>query len=119
LTGDLNCAHNEIDIHNPKTNKKSAGFTLEERESFGKMLLNGFTDVFRHLYPDEKDCYTYWSHKFQSRAKGNGWRLDYFIVSNNVLPRIVDSYIGSELNTAYQRQSDHAPIFLQVIYNYE
>ena len=75
LTGDLNVAYQEIDIHNPKSNNKSAGFTKEERESFGRLLSNGFTDVYRHLYPTEKNCYTYWSHRFQAREKGLGYLL--------------------------------------------
>ncbi|XP_065323957.1 exodeoxyribonuclease-like isoform X2 [Gordionus sp. m RMFG-2023] len=107
ICGDLNVAHNEIDLRNPKTNTKSAGFTKEERDSFGELLRCGFVDTFRHFYPDMEGQYTYWSYMFSARIKNIGWRIDYFIVSERLLPRICDSIIRKEVFG-----SDHCPITL-------
>eukprot|EP00817_Percolomonadidae_sp_ATCC50343_P000895 CAMPEP_0117431384 /NCGR_PEP_ID=MMETSP0758-20121206/10904_1 /TAXON_ID=63605 /ORGANISM="Percolomonas cosmopolitus, Strain AE-1 (ATCC 50343)" /LENGTH=297 /DNA_ID=CAMNT_0005220311 /DNA_START=128 /DNA_END=1017 /DNA_ORIENTATION=+ len=93
-TGDLNVSHKDIDIHSPKTNKKTAGFTPQERESFTKMIQKtGLLDSFRELHPDAAGHYTYWSYRFSMRAKDKGWRLDYFMVSSQLKSKIVDSYI--------------------------
>ena len=81
VCGDMNVAHNEIDLKNPKTNTKNAGFTPEEREKFTKLLECGFTDTFRYLYPDARDAYSWWSYRFKAREKNAGWRIDYFLVS--------------------------------------
>jgi exodeoxyribonuclease III len=107
--GDLNVAHKEIDIKNPKTNKKNAGFSEQERANFSKVLSSGFVDTYRHRNPAQTDCYTFWSFKFNSRAKDVGWRLDYFVVSQTLLPRVTDSYIRK-----YIMGSDHCPIVLHL-----
>nr|XP_034991774.1 DNA-(apurinic or apyrimidinic site) endonuclease [Zootoca vivipara] len=107
LCGDLNVAHQEIDLKNPKGNKKNAGFTPEEREGFGKLLEAGFADTFRHLYPDTPYAYTFWTYMMNARAKNVGWRLDYFVVSKDLLENVCDSKIRS---TALG--SDHCPITL-------
>ncbi|OQS06656.1 exodeoxyribonuclease [Thraustotheca clavata] len=104
--GDLNVAHQEIDIHDPKNNHKSAGFTDKERESFGTLLQDGFVDTFRHKYP-EKQEYSYFSYRFGARGKNKGWRLDYFVTSSSLLPHIEDSCIRSAITG-----SDHLPIAL-------
>jgi len=104
--GDLNVAHREIDLENPKTNGKTAGFTPRERESFGKFLDTGFTDVHRHLFPGEKGEYSFWSYRSQSARENNiGWRLDYFVVSNRILPKVTQSYLRRSV-----MGSDHCPI---------
>ncbi|KAE9311840.1 hypothetical protein PF008_g20102 [Phytophthora fragariae] len=106
--GDLNVAHQEIDIHNPKGNHKSAGFTDEERASFGSILDSGFVDTFRHLHPDKVE-YSYFGYRHNMRAKNKGWRLDYFVVSENLTPNVRSSYIrGSVVG------SDHVPIGLEL-----
>jgi exodeoxyribonuclease III len=105
--GDLNVAHQEIDLKNPKSNKKNAGFTPEERESFTKILSNGFVDVFRHFYPKEEGAYTFWSYLGGARGKDVGWRLDYYIVSESLLPSIKATAIRKHV-----MGSDHAPIVL-------
>jgi len=105
--GDLNVAHQEIDLKNPKGNKKNAGFTQEERDSFTKILSNGFVDTFRHFYPTQADAYTFWTYIGGARAKDVGWRLDYYIVSQSLMPSVVDSVIRK-----YVPGSDHAPIVL-------
>eukprot|EP00029_Vermamoeba_vermiformis_P002081 TRINITY_DN12479_c0_g1_i1.p1 TRINITY_DN12479_c0_g1~~TRINITY_DN12479_c0_g1_i1.p1 ORF type:complete len:348 (-),score=110.92 TRINITY_DN12479_c0_g1_i1:50-976(-) len=107
--GDLNVAHKEIDIKNPKGNKKNAGFSDKERANFSKVLEAGFVDTYRHLNPEQKDCYTFWSFKFNSRAKDVGWRLDYFVVSQTLLPRVTESYIRKHI-----MGSDHCPIVLHL-----
>lgn len=89
--GDLNVAHQEIDIHNPKGNKRSAGFTDEERESFGNILENGFVDTFRHLHPDKVE-YSYFGYRHNMRAQNKGWRLDYFVVSEKLMPNVVSVF---------------------------
>ena len=86
--GDLNVAHQEIDIKNPKTNRRNAGFTDEERGKMTELLSEGFIDTFRHLYPDTKDIYSWWSYRFRSRERNTGWRIDYFIVSDSLEERI-------------------------------
>lgn len=107
LCGDMNVAHQEIDLANPKTNKKNAGFTQEERDSFSTLLDSGFVDSFRHLYPDKKGAYTFWTYMMNARAKNVGWRLDYFILSNALESNISDSLIHSEV-----MGSDHCPVVL-------
>ncbi len=107
LCGDLNVAHREIDLKNPKSNRGSAGFSDEERESFGKTLSLGFTDSFRFLYPDVTDAYSWWSYMFHAREKNAGWRIDYFLVSNRVRDRIRGAAIHSQIFG-----SDHCPVEL-------
>ncbi|RVE52290.1 hypothetical protein evm_003080 [Chilo suppressalis] len=107
ICGDMNVAHNEIDLANPKTNKKNAGFTQEERAGMTELLGDGFVDTYRHLYPDTKGAYTFWTYMMNSRAKNVGWRLDYFIVSERLLPSICDSVIRDGVYG-----SDHCPISL-------
>lgn len=110
VTGDLNCAAQEIDIHSPKTNLRSAGFTVEERESFAKRFLeNGLVDVFRRLHPDVVG-YTYWGYRFGLRAKNKGWRLDYFLVSEKHLDSVYDCY-----HLPHVMGSDHCPLGLVVM----
>lgn len=107
LCGDLNVAHQEIDLKNPKGNRKNAGFTPEEREGFTQLLEAGFTDSFRELYPEQANAYTFWTYMMNCRAKNVGWRLDYFVLSTALLPGLCDSKIR---NTAMG--SDHCPITL-------
>lgn len=107
--GDLNVAHNEIDLKNPNTNHHSAGFTDEERNKMTELLNSGFTDSFRYLYPDMKDKYTWWSYMFKSREKNIGWRIDYFITSKSIEKNIKDSKIHDEV-----LGSDHCPIELDI-----
>lgn len=107
-TGDLNVAHNPIDLKNPQSNTKSAGFTIQERNKFSTLLENGFVDTFRKLYPDTVK-YSWWSYRFKAREKGIGWRIDYFIVSNRIFNKVRDSKI---LNDIYG--SDHCPIVLDI-----
>lgn len=109
LCGDLNVAHQEIDLKNPKGNRKNAGFTPEEREGFSQLLAAGFTDSFRELYPEQTNAYTFWTYMMNSRAKNVGWRLDYFVLSAALLPSLCDSKIR---NTAMG--SDHCPITLHL-----
>lgn len=118
-TGDMNVAIHDHDIHNPKTNQKSAGFTKEERANFLQTVTtHGFVDVFHHLYPEATPHrWTYWGHRFSSRATNKGWRLDYFVCSPGLMnTHVVDTWIGSELTEGDkgQRRSDHAPIFLNI-----
>ena len=107
--GDLNVAHKEIDLKNPKTNTQSAGFTIEERTKMTELLDSGFTDSFRYLYPDKEEAYTWWSYMFHAREKNVGWRIDYFITSKDIENKIEDSIIHSEI-----LGSDHCPIELQI-----
>ncbi|XP_019406189.1 PREDICTED: DNA-(apurinic or apyrimidinic site) lyase isoform X2 [Crocodylus porosus] len=109
LCGDLNVAHKEIDLKNPKGNKKSAGFTPQEREGFGELLAAGFLDTFRHLYPDTPYAYTFWTYMMNARAKNVGWRLDYFLVSQSLQGAVCDSKIRTQV-----MGSDHCPITLYV-----
>ena len=108
LCGDLNVAHEEIDLKNPKTNRKNAGFTDEEREKMTRLLSNGFIDTFRQLYP-EQVTYSWWSYRFRAREKNAGWRIDYFIVSNRLLQDIKDAKIHTEI-----LGSDHCPVELDL-----
>jgi len=107
--GDLNVAHKEIDLTNPSSNKKSAGFTLEERQGFSNILAAGFVDTFRHLYPSEEKAYTFWSYFRQARTKNIGWRLDYFVISKRSLAALGDSY-----RRPFISGSDHCPIVLHI-----
>ena len=109
LCGDLNVAHKEIDLKNPKTNRKNAGFTDEEREKMTKLLDSGFIDTFRYLYPDKENCYTWWSYMMKAREKNVGWRIDYFIVSDRIKEKIEDAKILSEVYG-----SDHCPVELDI-----
>ena len=106
--GDLNVAHNEIDLKNPKTNHHSAGFSDEERAKFTELLSAGFCDTFRTLYP-EKVEYTWWSYMMNARAKNVGWRIDYFVVSERLMPKVSDSLIFGEI-----MGSDHCPVGLEI-----
>lgn len=106
-TGDLNVAHNEIDLKNPKTNRGNAGFSDEEREKFSHLLSSGFTDSFRYLYPDIEGAYSWWSYRFKAREKNAGWRIDYFIVSDDAKEKIKEAKIHSEIFG-----SDHCPVEL-------
>ena len=108
-TGDLNVAHEEIDLKNPKSNRGNAGFSDEEREKFSQLLAAGFTDSFRHLYPDVDGAYSWWSYRFQARAKNAGWRIDYFVVSDYIKDKIIDSKIHPEIFG-----SDHCPVELLI-----
>ena len=108
LCGDLNVAHNPIDLKNPKTNERNAGYTIEERTKFSELLNSGFTDSFRYLYPNEIK-YSWWSYRFQARLKNAGWRIDYFVVSNEINNKIIDAKIHSDV-----LGSDHCPVELEI-----
>lgn len=108
LCGDLNVAHEEIDLKNPKQNRRNAGFTDEERAKMTKLLGSGFVDTFRYLYPDKENSYTWWSYMANARAKNIGWRIDYFIVSENLKDNIQDALIHDSV-----MGSDHCPIELK------
>ena len=107
--GDLNVAHKEIDLKNPKTNRRNAGFTDEERNKMTSLLEAGFTDTFRYLYPEKEDCYSWWSYMGKAREKNIGWRIDYFITSNTIQTKIKESAIRPEI-----LGSDHCPVELQI-----
>lgn len=109
ICGDMNVAHNEIDLKNPKTNRKNAGFTDEEREKFSKLLEAGFIDTFRYFYPDKKDIYSWWSYRFSARTKNAGWRIDYFLTSEKLKDNLVDAKIHTEI-----LGSDHCPVELDI-----
>lgn len=109
LCGDLNVAHKEIDLKNPKTNTRNAGFTIEERDDFSKLLSYGYTDSFRYFYPDKKDIYSWWSYMFKAREKNAGWRIDYFVVSNDLVDRMADASIHTDVTG-----SDHCPVSLEI-----
>jgi exodeoxyribonuclease-3 len=109
VCGDLNVAHNEIDLKNPKTNRRNAGFTDEERGKLSALLDAGFTDTFRHFYPDQKDIYSWWSYRFRAREKNAGWRIDYFLASKSLDDKLVDAKIHTEIFG-----SDHCPVELQL-----
>lgn len=109
LCGDLNVAHNEIDLKNPKTNRKNAGFSDEEREKMTKLLNSGFTDSFRYLYPDKEGIYSWWSYRFNARKNNAGWRIDYFITSDSIKDKIIDSKIHTDI-----MGSDHCPVELDI-----
>ncbi|MEA4853825.1 MAG: exodeoxyribonuclease III [Christensenella sp.] len=107
LCGDLNVAHQEIDLKNPKTNVKNAGFTPQERDKLSQLLDAGFVDSFRYLYPDARDIYSWWSYRFRARQNNAGWRIDYFLVSNDMKDRIKDAEIYTDV-----MGSDHCPVGL-------
>ena len=109
LCGDLNVAHNEIDLKNPKPNRGNAGFTDEERSQMTNLLNSGFVDSFRYLYPDKQDAYSWWSYMGKAREKNIGWRIDYFIVSEKIKDKIVDAKIHPEI-----MGSDHCPVELDM-----
>lgn len=108
-SGDLNVAHNEIDLKNPKTNRGNAGFSDEERGKFTELLASGFTDSFRYLYPDTEGAYSWWSYRFKAREKNAGWRIDYFIVSEESKDKIIEAKIHPEIFG-----SDHCPVELVI-----
>ena len=107
--GDLNVAHKEIDLKNPKTNHKNAGFTDEERSKMTALLDSGFTDTFRYFYPDKEGIYSWWSYRFKAREKNAGWRIDYFITSNSLDDKLQDAKIHTEI-----MGSDHCPVELDI-----
>lgn len=109
VCGDLNVAHKEIDIKNPKTNRKNAGFTDEERHDMDMLLESGFTDTYRHLYPDREGAYSWWSYRFNARARNAGWRIDYFLVSSEMRDKIQNADIHSDI-----LGSDHCPVSLEI-----
>ena len=109
LCGDLNVAHTEIDLKNPKTNRKNAGFTDEERNKMSTLLESGFIDTYRHFYPDQTGVYSWWSYRFKAREKNAGWRIDYFIVSDELKEKLVSADIHTDI-----LGSDHCPVELVV-----
>lgn len=109
MTGDLNVAHQEIDLKNPKTNRKNAGFTQEERDKFTELLNAGFVDSFRYLYPDVTGVYSWWSYRFKAREKNAGWRIDYFVTSESLKEKIEDALIYTDVFG-----SDHCPVGLKI-----
>ncbi len=109
VCGDLNVAHNEIDLKNPKTNRGNPGFSDEERDCFSKLLESGFTDSFRHLYPTLENAYSWWSYRFHAREKNVGWRIDYFVVSNRLAERITAATIHADIFG-----SDHCPVGVEL-----
>ena len=110
VCGDLNVAHKEIDLKNPKTNRNNAGFSDQEREKFSNLLSNGFIDTFRYFYPDKEGAYSWWSYRFNARANNAGWRIDYFLTSNSLKDRLVSADIHNEIFG-----SDHCPVELIII----
>ena len=109
VCGDMNVAHKEIDLKNPKSNRRNAGFTDEERAKMTTLLDSGFTDSFRYLYPDKENCYTWWSYMMKAREKNIGWRIDYFLVSNKIKDKIKEAKIHSDI-----MGSDHCPVELDI-----
>ena len=109
ICGDLNVAHNEIDLKNPASNRGNAGFSDQEREAFGQLISAGFTDSFRHLYPEQTGAYSWWSYRFHAREKNAGWRIDYFLVSDRVKDQIQEASIHPEIFG-----SDHCPVELTI-----
>lgn len=109
VCGDMNVAHKEIDLKNPKTNRRNAGFTDEERDKFTLLLNAGFTDTFRHFYPDAEGIYSWWSYRFKAREKNTGWRIDYFLVSDSVKGLLKDAKIHTEI-----MGSDHCPVEVDI-----
>ena len=108
LCGDLNVAHQNIDLKNWKTNQRNAGFTIEEREKFTQLLANGYIDTFRYFYPEKEGIYSWWSYRFNARKNNAGWRIDYFVVSEDLKERLVDAKIHTEI-----MGSDHCPVELE------
>lgn len=109
VCGDLNVAHREIDLKNPSSNRRNPGFTDEERTQFGRLLDAGFTDTFRHFFPDATGAYSWWSYRFHAREKNAGWRIDYFLVSEGLVPMLRSASIHSEIFG-----SDHCPVELVI-----
>ncbi|MBQ4197708.1 MAG: exodeoxyribonuclease III [Bacteroidales bacterium] len=109
VCGDMNVAHKEIDLKNPKTNHNNAGFTDQEREKFTLLLEAGFTDTWRHFHPDMEGVYSWWSYRFQSRQRNTGWRIDYFLTSNSLKDRLKDAKIHTDI-----LGSDHCPVELDI-----
>ena len=109
VCGDLNVAHQEIDLKNPKTNRMNAGFSDEERACMTRLLENGFVDTFRHFYPDKTEAYSWWSYIGGARSRNAGWRIDYFIVSERFIDHVKDSYILSDV-----LGSDHCPVMIEI-----
>lgn len=109
VCGDLNVAHQEIDLKNPQTNRRNAGFTDEERAKFSTLLEAGFIDSFRHFYPEQQDAYTWWSYFANSRARNIGWRIDYFLISATLEEKVIDAKIYAEI-----LGSDHCPVGLKI-----
>lgn len=109
ICGDLNVAHKEIDLKNPKPNRGKAGFSDEEREKFSALLESGFTDSFRYLYPEKTGAYTWWSYMFNARKNNAGWRIDYFVVSERIADKIIDAKIHPDIFG-----SDHCPVELEI-----
>ena len=109
VCGDMNVAHQEIDLKNPKTNRRNAGFTDEERQKFGQLLAAGFTDTFRYFYPEATGVYSWWSYRFRAREKNTGWRIDYFLVSDRLRPQLRSAAIHTDIFG-----SDHCPVEVQV-----
>ncbi len=109
ICGDMNVAHREIDLKNPKTNTHNAGFTIEERNSFTDLLNSGFTDTFRMLYPDLIDAYSWWSYRFKAREKNTGWRIDYWLVSDRYKDHVEKAGIDAHI-----QGSDHAPVYVEL-----
>ena len=109
VCGDMNVAHNEIDLKNPKTNRKNAGFTDEEREKMTVLLDDGFIDTFRYFYPDQENIYSWWSYRFKAREKNAGWRIDYFLTSESLKDKLVDAKIHTDI-----MGSDHCPVELDI-----
>ena len=109
ITGDLNVAHNEIDLKNPSTNRRSAGFTDEERGKMTELLASGYIDTFRYFYPEKTGAYSWWSYRFKVREKNAGWRIDYYIVSERLKERLVSADIHSDV-----MGSDHCPVELDI-----
>ncbi|MBY7026235.1 MULTISPECIES: exodeoxyribonuclease III [Clostridium] len=107
VCGDLNVAHKEIDLKNPKNNRNNAGFSDEEREKFDELLKSGFIDTYRYFYPDKEGAYSWWSYRFNARANNAGWRIDYFLVSKDFEDRLVDANIHTQIEG-----SDHCPVEL-------
>ncbi len=110
ICGDLNVAHKSIDLKNPKANEKNAGYSIEERESFSRLLEEGFIDSFRYLYPERTGAYSWWSYRFNARANNAGWRIDYWLVSEELKDRIEESRIDADI-----LGSDHAPVVLTLL----
>lgn len=109
VCGDMNVAHKEIDLKNPKTNRKNAGFTDEEREKMTELLDDGFIDTFRYFYPDQENIYSWWSYRFKAREKNAGWRIDYFLTSESLKDKLVDAKIHTDITG-----SDHCPVELDI-----
>ena len=109
VCGDLNVAHKEIDLKNPKTNRKNAGFTYEERAKFTTLLESGFTDTFRYFYPEQEGIYSWWSYRFKAREKNAGWRIDYFLASASLNDKLKGAAIHTDIFG-----SDHCPVELTI-----